>query len=99
MQLNTHIGRRDPIEFLLEIFPLVASLWELSDAVLETVAMSYIYDGTTIIHIPLYYILKIVGLTALQYTLAFVIARISGWSKHSVNAVLEVALLTYYVFK
>ena len=97
MQLNTQIGRRDSIEFLLEIFPIVASLWEFHDAIMETIAMSYTYG--TMIHIPIYYMAKIIGLTAAQYTLAFWIARASGFSKHSVNAVLEVLLLLYYVFK
>jgi hypothetical protein len=78
------------------MFPLVASLLEFGEALIKTIEMSYIHHGT-MIHIPLHFLTEVIGLTILQYTLAFLIANASRWSKHSVNAALEFALLAYCV--
>jgi hypothetical protein len=96
MSLNNHVNRSNPIKFVMEFFPVVASLLEFGEAIVETVEMSYIHGF--IIHIPVHFISEVVGLTLAQYAIAFLIAYKSKWSKHSVNATLEVVLLLYCVF-
>ena len=89
MNLNNS-GRSNPIVFLLASFPLIASLLEFGDAIKEIAGMST--------HFSLLFnpITLVVALTMIQYALAWGIAHVSGWSKHPINAVLEVALLLYF---
>jgi len=84
--------------FLLVGFPLIASIWELLDPIVE------IYRGLeihgTIIHIPgmgMFNLVLAIALTFGQYALA---SKIAGkrYSKHVINTVLELALLAYTVF-
>jgi hypothetical protein len=95
MNLNNHVDRSNPIQFLLEIFPLATTLLEFGEAIVKTIEMSYGHGY--IIHIPIHFVTEIIGLTIIQYALAFLISCKSGYSKHSVNAVLELALLVYCI--
>lgn len=89
MNLNNS-GRSNPVAFLLASFPFIASLLEFGDAIKEIAGMSTHFSLLFLLFNP---ITLVIGLTIIQYTLAWVIARISGWSKHLINVVLEVALL------
>ena len=89
MNLNNS-GRSNPIVFSLASFPFVASLLEFGDAIKEIAGMSTHFSLVFLLFNP---ITLVVALTIIQYALAWAIARISGWSKHLINAVLEVALL------
>lgn len=95
MTSNNRIDRNSPIDILLVAFPLAASSFEFGEAMLETISASYV-RGTTI-HIPMAYLSLVAGLTIFQYALAWAIAATSKnrWSKHSINAILEVVLLLY----
>ncbi|MEG3880952.1 hypothetical protein QT972_26665 [Microcoleus sp. herbarium7] len=84
---------------LLAGFPLVASLWEVIDAVLEAVSRCTV-AGTTI-HIPLNALLALVlvlALTAAQFKLAASIARKGNWCHHNVNCVLEIMCIAYALY-
>ena len=96
MSLNNTVAKGNACDILLAAFPLVASAWELWDAVIETVSTCQIHGW--LIHIPLmgiFYLVLVFGLTFGQYALANSIARRSGWSSNMVNSGLEIALLAY----
>lgn len=99
MQLNNTVVKGKTFDTLLAVFPLAASVWEVADAVLETVSNCTI-DGWCI-HIPITGILYtaiVLGMTVGQYAIARAIARKSGWSSHTINSGLELAMLAYSLF-
>lgn len=99
MNLNNLTGRSNPINLLLAVFPLVASLWEAVDAVVEVTSICHV--SGTMVHVPLSGILLLLVtlfLTIGQFALSSAIARRSGWSEHTVNSGLELAMLAYSVF-
>ena len=99
MKLNNLAGRSNPINLLLAIFPLAASLWEAVDAAVEVVSISHV--SGTMVHIPLSGILLLLVtlfLTIGQFALSSAIARKSGWSNHAVNSGLELAMLAFSLF-
>lgn len=84
---------------LLAGFPLVASAWELVDAVLEA-AQQCTVSGT-MIHIPLIAVLAlalVLTLTLVQFKLASTIARKGNWCHHNVNCVLEIMCIAYALY-
>jgi len=98
MQINNS-DRPSAIALLLVVFPLAASAWELLDPMIE------VFHGLeirgTIIHLPgmgIVNLLLAIVLTLGQYKVADTIARKKGWSNHTVNTVIEVALLAYTMF-
>ena len=98
MQLNNVVTSK-PSDFLLAVFPLVASAWELLDAVIETAETCQINGW--LIHVPvtgICYLALVLGLTFGQYALANTIARKGGWCHHKVNSYLELAMLAYSLF-
>ncbi len=98
MQLNNAVASK-PSDVLLAVFPLVASAWELFDAI-EEIAGTCQINGW-LIHIPLpgiVYFLLVLGLTFGQYAIARAIARKGGWCHHKVNSGLELAMLAYSLF-
>lgn len=98
MQSNNTVAR-SASDFLLAVFPLVASLWEVWDAIAEIAETSHINGW--LIHIPItgmLYFMLVVGLTLGQYALANSIAQKGGWCSHKVNSGLELAMLAYALF-
>lgn len=98
MQLNKAVASKSS-DSLLAVFPLVASLWEVCDAVTEIAETSQINGWC--IHIPItgiFYFVLVLGLTFGQYTIARAIARNSGWCHHKVNSGLELVVLAYSLF-
>ena len=96
MNLNNLTGRSNPINLLLVIFPLAASLYEAVDAVVEVVSISHV--SGTMVHVPLTGVLLLLVslfLTIGQFALSSVIARKSGWSSHTVNSGLELVMLAF----
>jgi hypothetical protein len=98
MQLNKLVTGA-PSDVLLAVFPLVASVWELFDAIAE-IAETCLINGW-VIHIPftgIVYFLLVLGLTFGQYALANSIAQKGGWCHHKVNSGLELAMLAFSLF-
>lgn len=98
MQLNSVVASKSS-DILLAVFPLVASAWELLDAIFEVAGTSHINGW--IIHVPvtgMLYFMLVVGLTLGQYALANSIAQKGGWCSHKVNSGLELAMLAYALF-
>lgn len=98
MQINNAIASK-PSDFLLAAFPLVASLWELFDAIAE-IAETCQTNGW-VVHIPvtgIIYFTLVLGLTFGQYAIARAIARKGGWCHHKINSGLELAMLAYSLF-
>ena len=99
MQLNNTVAKGKTSDTLLAVFPLVASAWEIFDAIVEVTHTCYINGW--LIHIPIagiVYLALVFGLTFGQYALANSIARKSGWSSHTVNSGLELTMLAYSLF-
>ena len=94
MKLNNKGDRSNPIALFCMAFPLLATLFEFANVILEIVPECHLNGW--VLHVPLTGIGKLlilVIITGSQYLLADRIAHWKGWSQPTVCTGIEVFLL------
>lgn len=94
MKLNNTGDRITPIALIFVMFPLLATLFEFTNVILEVVPECHLSGW--ILHVPLMGIAKLLTLVCItggQYFLADRIAHWKGWSQPTVCTGIEVFLL------
>jgi hypothetical protein len=95
MKLNNNLGDRiTPIALFFVLFPILATLWEVTSILQEIVQESHINGW--IVHLPvieLFRLMILAVITKTQYNWASKIASWKGWKEHNVCSAIEAVLL------
>jgi hypothetical protein len=97
MKLNNKQGDRiTPIALFSVLFPILATLWEVT-AILQQMVQEFHVNGW-MVHLPiieLFRLMILAAVTKTQYKWASKIARRKGWKEHNVCSAIEVILLFF----